>query len=183
MAKVNKEYQWRMDGMVYAHKLVKEGGIEALEKDIKMRNFLKVDIWARKEDVENLEFELSTNLYNSMLSTFLYTLHHTFDFGKTRIKRLKDAFDINVGNIFNIDWVGNNYVRFEDYAKFVNERLGMNFDVERIALLHEAQFEGTQGYKQLDREATIADLKEAGFEDAAEYLKKRIYDKEGIPAC
>lgn len=146
-----------------------------MEKDIKMRNFLKVDIWAKKEDVENLNFELSTNLYNSMVSTFLYTLHDTFEFGKVRAKRLKEAFDRNVGNIFNLDWVGNNYVRFEDYAKVVNEKMEMNFDANRIAALHDAQFGTFPGYKRLDRDATIRELREAGFTEASEWLKERIY--------
>lgn len=174
MAKVNKEYQWRMEGMLYAHKIVKEGGIEALDKEIRMRNFLKVDIWAKKEDVENLEFELSTSLYNSMLSTMMFTLHDTFGFAKIRLNRLKEAFDRNVGNIFNLDWLGNNYVRFEDYAKYMNEEFDYNFDTARIAVLHDMQFEDFPGYKRLDRETTIKELREKGFVDAAEWLEKKI---------
>ena len=174
MAKVNKEYQWRMEGMLYAHKIVKEGGLEALDKEIKMRNFLKVDIWAKKEDVENLEFELSTNLYNSFLSTMMFTLHDTFGFAKVRLERLKEAFDRNVSNIFNLDWLGNNYVRFEDYAKYLNEEFGFNFDVTRVAVLHDLQFDNFPGHKRLDRDTTIKELREKGFTDAADWLEKKI---------
>lgn len=174
MAKINKEFQWRMEGMLFSHKIVKEGGIEALEKEIRMRNYLKVDIWAQKDEVEELEFELSTNLYNSFLSTMLFTLHDTFGFAKVRLLRLKEAFDKNVGNIFNLDWLGNNYVRFEDYAKYLNEEFGFNFDAARIAGLHDIQMQKVDNYKKLDSKTTIKELREQGFNDAADWLEKKI---------
>jgi hypothetical protein len=174
MAKATKEFQWRMDGILFAHKIVSEGGLEALEKEIRMRNYLKLDLWAKKSDVENLEFELSTNLYNSFLSTMLFTLHDTFGFAKVRLCRLKEAFDRNVGNIFNIDWLGNNYVRFEDYAKYINEEFGFNFDVTRIAVLHDVQAEKQKDYHRLDRDATIKELREKGFKDAAQWLESKF---------
>lgn len=183
MAKVNKEYKWRMEGMLYALKIAEEKGIDELRKEIKMRGILKLDIWAKKEDVENLEFELSTNLYNNMMSTMLFTLHDVFGFAKVRLDKLKDAFDRNVGNIFNLDWVGNNYVRFEEYAIYLNKKYDYNFDVERIAACGEVQMEKMPDYKRLDRTETIEDLKNGGFVEAAEWLEKRIYDEEGVPAC
>ena len=48
MAKITKEFQWRMEGMVAAYKIVEEKGIEELKKELKMRNFLKIDVWAKK---------------------------------------------------------------------------------------------------------------------------------------
>lgn len=48
MAKTTKEFEWHMQGMITAHKIVKEGGIDALTKEIRMRNMLKVDLWAKK---------------------------------------------------------------------------------------------------------------------------------------
>lgn len=174
MARQTKEAQWRMEGMLYAHKIVSEGGIEALEKDIKMRNYLKVDIWAKKGDVENLEMELSTNLYNSMMSTMMFTLHDTFGFAKVRLQRLKEAFDKNVGNIFDLDWLGNNYVRFEDYAKYCNEEFGFNFDVDRIAVMNDLECEKLPGWKKFDRDTTIKELRENGFADAANWLEKKL---------
>lgn len=174
MAKVNKEFQWRMEGMLYAHKIVKEKGVKALEDDIRMRNYLKVDIWARHEDVEGLTRELSTNLYNSFVSTMLFTIHDTFGFARVRLHRLKEAFDRNVGNIFNINWLGNNYVRFEDYAKYCNEEFGFNFDVTRIAVMNDIECEKLAGWHKLDRETTIKELRDNGFSDAADWLEEKV---------
>ena len=41
MAKVNKEYEARMQGMIYACNLAEKEGLEALKNDIKMRGITK----------------------------------------------------------------------------------------------------------------------------------------------
>lgn len=38
MAKADREFYWRMQGMLYALKIVKEKGQDALETEIRMRN-------------------------------------------------------------------------------------------------------------------------------------------------
>ena len=37
MAKADKEYTWRMQGMTHALEVVRENGVEALAKEVKMR--------------------------------------------------------------------------------------------------------------------------------------------------
>lgn len=174
MAKVSKEFQWRMEGMLYAHKIVKEGGIEALDKEIRMRNFLKVDIWAKTGDVEALSFDLSTTLYNSLLSAFLWTLYDVYDFKKKRLQRVKEEYDKNVGNIYSLNWLGLNYVRFEEYAKELNELFGFNFEPQLIANMQQAANEKMQGYGRLDPAGVVGWLRDKGFEDAADALEKNI---------
>lgn len=96
MAKQNKEFEWRMQGMLFAHKIVKEKGLDELTKEIKTRNMLKLDIWADKGEVEVFQKQLSQNLYTNMLATVMYTIHNMLGFGETRLKRLKEEFDRNV---------------------------------------------------------------------------------------
>lgn len=92
MAKAQKEFESRMQGMLYAHKIVKEQGLDALTKEIKMRNMLKVDLWAKKGEVEELYDNLSENVYMNMLCTFMYTLHESFGFGEKRLSKLREQF-------------------------------------------------------------------------------------------
>ena len=44
MAKRDRDYENRMAGYIAAYNMVKKEGIEALEKDLRMRNMLKIDI-------------------------------------------------------------------------------------------------------------------------------------------
>ena len=174
MAKATKEFEWRMQGMLAAHKIVKEGGLEALDKEIRMRNFLKIDLWAKKGDVEQMEATLSQHIYHSIVSTFLFTVHDIFGFGKKRLHNLKRCFDKNIGNIFNLDYLGNHFVRFEDYARYLNEEYDFDFDINRVAVLQDLQDNRNNEYGKCDLQVVIARLKDAGFNDAAEWLEKKL---------
>ena len=174
MAKVSKEMQWRMEGMVAAYKIVKENGLEELKKEMQMRNFLKVDIWARRGEVAELHKMVSENVYMSMLSTVMFVLHDTFGFGKKRLDLMKSDFDKKIENISDLDWLGNNYVRFEDYGVYLNEKFGYEFDVDRIAVLHDRQDEQNKLKGKCDVQILIRRLKDAGFNDAAEWLEGRV---------
>lgn len=174
MAKVNKEFQWRMEGMLAACKIVEEKGLEELKKEMKMRGFLKVDVWARKGEVEQLQQYVSENTYCSMLSTTLFTLHDTFGFGKERLHKFKKMFDKNVGNIEDLDWLGDHYVRFEDYAVYLNKNYGFDLNVEKIAALQDLADKEDKRYGRLDTETVIEQLKVNGFKDAATWLERKI---------
>ena len=174
MAKITKEFQWRMEGMVAAYKIVEEKGIEELKKELKMRNFLKIDVWAKKGDVEALHKTVSENVYMSMLTTVLFVLHDTFGFGKKRLDLMKKDFDKKVENISDLDWMGEHYVRFEDYGIYLNEKFGYEFDVDRIAALQDLQDEQDKNVKKCDVNRLIMELKKNGFQDAAVWIEKKI---------
>lgn len=174
MAKMGKEFQWRMEGMITAYKIVKESGIEGLEKDIRMRNYLKVDIWAKKGEIEQLNKTVSENVYMSMLSTVMFILHDTFGFGKKRLDLMKLEFDKKVENISNLDWMGEHYVRFEDYGIYLNHKYGFDFDVNRIAALQDIQDEQDKRVKRCDVGQVIEELRRNGFNEAAAWLEKKV---------
>lgn len=174
MAKVNKEFQWRMEGMLYALKLAKEKNIDALEKEIKMRGILKLDIWTPKDYIETMQQAVSENTYCSMLSTTLFTLHDAFGFGRERLHKFKKMFDKNVGSIEDLDWLGDHYVRFEDYAVYLNKNYGFDLNVEKIAALQDLADKEDKRYGRLDTETVIEQLKVNGFKDAATWLERKI---------
>ena len=41
MAKMDKDYELRMQGMIYASNIVSKKGVEGLKEDIRIRNVLK----------------------------------------------------------------------------------------------------------------------------------------------
>lgn len=180
MAKVNKALEWRLQGMIAALKIAKEKGIDGLENEVRTRNVFKIDLWARKDDVDKLNDFLSKNLYQSMLSTILFTIHDTFGFGKERLHRLKKEFDKNVGNIFNLDYFGEHYVRFEDYAVYLNNEYGFEFDAERISMLQDLQDEKDSRLGKCDLKSVVQLLKENGYKDAGKWLEKRAFDNPDL---
>ena len=178
MAKVNKEYQARMDGMLFAHKIVKEQGLEALTKEIKMRNILKLDLWARKGEIEEAHNNIATNCYQTVLVTMLYTLHDAFGFGKSRLHKFKDAFDKHTEDIVDLDRWGEHYVTFQEYAKFLSDNYDFDFNKEMIKEI-ELNTDGNNPFFKRCEFSGIFDLLEAnGYEDAAVFLAEKIIDSK-----
>lgn len=174
MAKISKEFQWRMEGMIAAYKIVTEKGLDGLKKEMQMRNFLKVDLWAKKGEVEALHRTVAENVYVSMLTTVMFILHDTFGFGKKRMDLMKSEFDKKVKNIEDLDWMGEHYVRFEDYAVYLNKKFGYEFDVERLAALQDLQDEQDKRVRRCDVDQVVKELRANGFEDAAAWLEKKV---------
>lgn len=174
MAKVGKEFEWRMQGILYAYKLAKEQGLEALEKDIRMRGFFQTPLTLGKAERENFILNVSTNLYATTLSVVCMVLHDQLGFGKKRLHRFKKHFDEVSEAVFDFDKVGQHYVTLEDYAVYLNETYGLGLDVARIAACQNTSYTEKENRDMADVHVLIKDLKEAGFKDASEWLARKV---------
>lgn len=94
MAKINKEEQWRHEGMAYALKVAKERGIEGLEEEIKYRNISLVPIAVSKEKMDECVNNIKLNTIDTMLILSASTLRDEFGFGKERIARFIERFNL-----------------------------------------------------------------------------------------
>ena len=133
MAKVDKEYTWRMQGMTHALEVVRENGIEALAKEVKMRGFTRVPLGVPDSEWRRFVDVISTNLYNMTITTAAMALHDGFGFGKDRLRKWKSVFDKKVEHAMNIDWLGEHYVSFEDYANYLNELYDIGIEINVLA--------------------------------------------------
>ena len=174
MAKRTKEFEWRMQGILYAHKLAKEQGMEALEKDIRMRGFFQAPLALGKSERENFILNVSTNLYATTLSVVCMVLHDQLGFGKKRLHRFKKHFDEVSEAVFDFDKVGQHYVTLEDYAVYLNETYGLGLDVARIAACQDTSKHERENRNMADVDELIKDLREAGFTDASQWLARKV---------
>lgn len=174
MTKVSKEFEWRMQGMLYAHKIAKEQGIDALEADIRMRNFLRVPLNINKKEIDEFKLFISENLYHTMLTVTLMVLHDHLGFAKKRLLDFKEKFDAMTQTIFDFDQMGQHYVTLEDYAVYLNEKADLGLDVPRIANCQETCSYEKEWKDMVEVSNLVKVLKEAGYEDAAGWLEKKI---------
>lgn len=174
MAKVTKEYEWRMQGILYAHKIAKEQGIEALEEDIRMRGFFKTPLALTKAERQNFVLNVSTNLYATILSVVCMVLHDQLGFGKKRLHRFKKYFDEVSEAVFDFDKVGQHYVTLEDYAVYLNERYGLGLDVARIAACQDTSSTEKEYRNKADVNDIVDMLEQAGFKEASEWLAGKV---------
>lgn len=173
MAKVDKLLQARIEGMIAACKIAKEKGLDALEKDIKMRNILKVDLWARKGEVDELYGNISKNCYTSIMVTMLYTLNKVFGFGKDRLHKLKNEFDENANELLDLDRWGEHYTTFKEYEAFLHDKYGFDFSEKAISELDLSNKRLNPEYKRCELSAICDLLDASGYNDAATFLREK----------
>lgn len=131
MAKMDKDYELRMQGMIYASNIVSKKGVEGLKEDIRIRNVLKAPMKFTASQIREFWDTLSENLYNTVLTVTALVLHEEYGFGKKRMKEFKAHFDKAVKDATDLDYIGEHYVTLTDYAVYLNERLGMDLNGER----------------------------------------------------
>ena len=175
MAKESKEFMARMDGMSYALRIAKEKGIEELEKDLKMRNFMKASTNYSKDEIKRFWNFISENCYNNMLTAVAVSLHECFGFGKDRLRKFKGYFDKIVCDTQNLDYMGEHYVKLEDLAIEMNEKFDLGINVDSVSACQDIKDEKTgSNYHYAKVERMVEEMREAGFSDAATWVEKKV---------
>lgn len=82
----------REDGMYLALKIVREGGLEALEKEIRFRNITGIKTSLAMKEIEGATQEIKNNVIDTITCLAVHTLHDEFGFGKERAARFMERF-------------------------------------------------------------------------------------------
>lgn len=174
MAKTDKEYYWRMQGMLYALKVGKEEGFEALEDDIRKRNITQIPISVGKNELEKIYTQLCDTVYANIIATMLYTLYDHFEFTKEELQEARREFAKNVEATMDLDYMGLHYVRMQDYAKELNEKFDLGINDEVIADCENSYDKKNERTRYCQIDHVLTALKRDGFEDAAKYLEEHL---------
>ena len=83
----------RMDGMALAERIVKDGGLEALTKDIQTRGRMQMNIGLSMKELDVASEHIKQVTIETLRIACVSILHDTFGFGQTRCQRFIDAFD------------------------------------------------------------------------------------------
>ena len=176
MGKDKKIYAARMQGLAYALDIVKKGGIEALEKEIKARGAYYVPMEISYEQVMELKNLIADRILSTFAPAVMFTLHDTFGFGKDRLLRWKNAFMKRCDMMSTFDPFGVPYEKVMDYATILTEKYGLEFEWDKMEDIEKAN---KQERKQLcDIDYVIQFLEERGQAEAAELLREYGEKKE-----
>lgn len=171
MAKVTKEFEWRMQGMLFAYDIAKKEGLEALHKDIKTRGFFKTHLSISKKELDDFIGKISHNMYTIALTSICIALHDEFGFGKERLHRFKEKFRKVIDDTMDFDRVGQQYVSLEDYANQLNEDYDIGIDVETVSYCQNGSSTIQENKNKVNLLDIIDLLNEKGFKDAADCLE------------
>lgn len=122
-----RDYQrGRDDGMKLAVKLVREGGPQALEDEIKFRNITGVQSGLTHKELDQVAEEMKELTIQTLRIAFIAILHDEFGFGKVRILRAMDGFDKLTA------YLSNGWLCWLDLINEIKDRLGLEPEVTEV---------------------------------------------------
>ena len=122
MGKISKEEIARREGMAYALKLAKEQGIDALEKDLKMRNAINLPLRCSQHDLEVFSENVKSNILYHIKVLVMVTLHDEFDFGNQRLQRFFKRFDSKA------ECLVGDYTNWDEQVQILAEECGITIE-------------------------------------------------------
>lgn len=93
MAKNDRNMEFYRQGMLRAYQLVKQDGLEALEKELRFRNVTKINGPMLAKEIDTGIDQIKKLTYETILAMAAGVLYSEFGFGKVRIERFKEAFE------------------------------------------------------------------------------------------
>lgn len=115
----------REDGLYLALKIVREGGLEALEKEIRFRNITGIKTSLAMKEIEGATQEIKNNVIDTITCLAVHTLHDEFGFGKERAARYVNRFNEKVECLMN------QLVYWEDMIE-ENKKMGIETKIRML---------------------------------------------------
>lgn len=113
-----KDYRsGRSEGMNLAYRIAKDGGIKALENELKFREKTKINTSLAMKEIEEASKPLNGFINEVHILLWLSVLHDEFDFGKIRLNRAMDRFE----KIHSA--ITDGYAGYCDYLELLQEKM------------------------------------------------------------
>lgn len=119
MGKINELMDGRNQGLVMALKVVKDGGIEALEKEIQYRNLSGVSLNITKAELDEATHKMKMHATEVAIVISMVALLEEFQFSKYQVQKFKKTFDDKVNAIID------DSVSMEQYLKLCKDQYGI----------------------------------------------------------
>ena len=179
MAKKDKDYELRMQGMIYAYNKVKEEGLDALDRDIKMRGITRIPLVYKEADARKMMYLIGNNVTMNVLTVSCVVLNELYGFGQKRLRDFMDQFTKRTDLVVDMDYMGAHYATLDGYAVEMNEKYNLGIDVGVLATYQELSDQNNPRYHMCQVEMVIESLERDGFPEAADRLRWRM-ENDGL---
>lgn len=123
MSKLKEMNKYRLDGMTYALDLVRKGGVELLEKEVKFRNQTGINYKMTTEEYDAASKDIKLMTVSTVMTMAIAVLHDEFDFGRQRCQRFADRMDKKV------DDLSEGIVTWQEYVDQLNQEMGLGLQL------------------------------------------------------
>lgn len=123
MNKMREYERGREDGLSLALRIAKEGGIEALEKEIRFRGVTGVHTSLASKDLDKAAEKIKEITLDTFTVMSVAVLHDEFGFGEKRCQRYMDG--INKAAEYIVDGLAT----WPDYISAIKEEIGLDLRI------------------------------------------------------
>ena len=123
MNKMREYERGREDGLDLALRIVKDGGLEALEKEIKFRGVSGVHTSLASKDLDKASQKIKEMTLDTVTVLAIAVLRDTFDFGKIRCQRFMDGMEMGA------EYLMKDLATWSDYRNSIEEELGITLKI------------------------------------------------------
>ena len=124
--KMNDYLRGRNEGMQFALRIAKEGGIEALEKEAKFRQVTNLPSDVKMESARKAFTQIRENTADLVMAMTLATLRDEFGFGTKRLQRYIERFE------GKMDCINEDYVTWVDIVDNIEEETGVKLSINAL---------------------------------------------------
>lgn len=123
--KINDYMTGREDGLLMALDIVKKGGVEALEEEIRFRNLSGIRMPLAKKDLEKATLKIKEQLLDTVTVLSVATLHDEYGFGEKRCKKFIERFNLKA------ECLVDDMASWDDYIQTIREELGIELTIRK----------------------------------------------------
>lgn len=123
MNKMREYERGREDGLLLAQRIVKDGGIEALDWEIKFRGATGIRTSLAAKDLDKASQAIKEMTLDTFTIMTIAALHDEFGFGQTRCQRFMDKMAQAA------DYLMDDLATWQDYIQSIKEQLGMDLEI------------------------------------------------------
>lgn len=123
MNKMREYERGREDGLDLALRIVRQGGIEALEKEIRFRNITGIHTSLAIKDLDKASERIKAMTLDTFTILSIAVLHDYFGFGQIRCQRYLDGMDKGA------EYIVDGLATWPDYIESIKDQLGMKLEI------------------------------------------------------
>lgn len=127
MSKMTDYQAGREDGLLLAERIVKEGGLERLQEEIKYRGITGVHTQLAKKEIEKASEVIKMTTIDTILLLALSTIRDEFGFGEKRMQRLINRMEQKATCLIG------DIATWEDFRETIKEETGIEVNVRQSA--------------------------------------------------
>lgn len=123
MNKMREYERGREDGLSLGLRIVREGGLEAMENEIRFRNISGIHTSLAAKDLDKASEKIKEMTLDTFTIIGIAALHDAFGFGEKRCQRWMDKV------MEGADYLVDGLATWEDYINSIKERLNLDLQI------------------------------------------------------